>query len=300
MRAAAAQHDVVALVRELIDSGELGNVAVAVAFNVLASLDTPDAETAVLVYALDGALEWHLRNRALMALPLFRAPSATTIERVGLLYADADADIHVRRQSVLTFGALVYQFEAAADAAVVYAEAEADSDATTLATLRQVQAAAHARSEQWRKRLHSEFMVAREAAADASELHVEQFALALHNSLKDIEPHAWMDAATILRRRGVSLVPLVPAAMESAAQRLDGAKKKNDRSCRCWRRVREPSSRERKWRWWISFIGQRAACRTGHPAMSGAVHQPGRRAQRRPHSSGVAGYDVMPAFAPQR
>ena len=46
LRAAASQHDVVALLRELIGGGELGASAQAVAYNVLASIDTPDAETA--------------------------------------------------------------------------------------------------------------------------------------------------------------------------------------------------------------------------------------------------------------
>ncbi len=221
LRAAASQHDVVALLRELIGGGELGASAQAVAYNVLASLDTPDAEAAVLAYALDEADSWELRNRALMALPLFRAPSAPTIERVARLYASAATDIHVRRQAVLTFGALVYQHEAAADAAVVYATTDADAEPAAIEAARGAQTAARARCEAWRRQLHSEFMRAPAPAADAAELHVEQYAMALHNSLKDIEPHWWMDAATILRQRGLSLVPLVPSALESAALRLD-------------------------------------------------------------------------------
>ena len=37
------------------------------------------------------------------------------------------------------------------------------------------------------------------------DLHVDHFSMALHNSLKDIAPHEWMDPVQILERRGVDL-----------------------------------------------------------------------------------------------
>ena len=104
-----------------------------------------------------------LRNRALMALPLLRAPHRDVIERVAHMHRNTRVDAHVRRQALLTHGAMIYQYEVAADAAVTRAELDNAGDAEgeqVLAAARKEQAAARKYCEQQRRQLHEQFLVA--------------------------------------------------------------------------------------------------------------------------------------------
>ena len=121
---------------------------------------------------------------------MFREPDVDVMARVRQLYkapgGPRDDAHHVQRQALLTYGALIYNDEASADAAYARAAVDGDNDGMTSGTARQQ--AARERAEAARRQLHDEFVEAPQRGA----LSVDTYSMALHNSLKDIRLHDWM------------------------------------------------------------------------------------------------------------